>query len=911
MYVMVVFALALLSPLPFVSPFDSIVQDATAQSSTQNIPQPFSLVDDIVLSPAGTLNTAISFDDPIHVSTFEIDDSTYAGIGNEQGLLIIDITDIESPEYVSRVNGTGANLNNIPFTTFVVIDGFTYALSVISDFAVHDGDFEYYGRVMITDVSIPDYPIVLKTITNGTDGYTKMRHPTSIATATIDSSTYVLVTSASSDASASLASLGGYSQTISRDDGVQIIDITNPSNPTAVSSITDGVDGFTELKGAASITTMTLNSSTYALVASSDDNGVQIIDITNPSNPTAVSSITDGNNAYTELNGAIYITTTTINSSTYALVAGQRDHGIQIIDVTDPYVPFAVSSPSHGTTYSKLVDASSIAITTTDSSTYAFVTSPYNHVFEASGVQIIDITNPYAPTPVSTIVDNAGGYTELDGANFITTTTIDSSTYALVTARDDDGVQIISLESPMSFNTNNPNPAYAKAGDTLAFGFTANDIIASHTTQFLIPDQTPYVSITDASYDAVLNVSFDPVEDYAQFTINLTNNQSADLVVTEDDFPTSIFVDTIGPRIDLVGSSHDTVLVGSSYFVDGAIVTDGDPRYSQNYTVTINGILDTTQVGSTVTYTYTASSDTAGNPGASVTRTVTVVDYDLLYVPNLAVISNNAVNSSYAKAGDEITITITTNSSTITSVMGTLHGSEEFVTTISDYNIFLTKTITQNDVNGDLEFEFLVRDSNNGYALVTHDNLSTIPIIIDTISPTITLNGVNNTIVHLGDSYTDPGAIASDSAYVNDIIVHGIGSVDTFQIGTYTITYTAPADMAGNPGSTISRTVSVLDNMQNTTNSTNMQNTTNSTNMQNTTNSTNMQNTTNSTNMQNTTNSTNMQNTTNSTNMHAKYYKLDQHAKYYKLDQHAKYYKLDQHAKYYKLDQHAKCLHVS
>ena len=104
MYVVVVFALALLSPLPFVSPFDSIVQDATAQSSTQNIPQPFSLVDDIVLSPAGTLNTAISFDDPIHVSTFEIDDSTYAGIGNEQGLLIIDITDIESPEYVSRVN---------------------------------------------------------------------------------------------------------------------------------------------------------------------------------------------------------------------------------------------------------------------------------------------------------------------------------------------------------------------------------------------------------------------------------------------------------------------------------------------------------------------------------------------------------------------------------------------------------------------------------------------------------------------------------------------------------------------------------------------------------------------------------------------------------------------------------------
>ena len=36
MYAVVVFALALLSPLPFVSPFDSIVQDATAQSSAKS-----------------------------------------------------------------------------------------------------------------------------------------------------------------------------------------------------------------------------------------------------------------------------------------------------------------------------------------------------------------------------------------------------------------------------------------------------------------------------------------------------------------------------------------------------------------------------------------------------------------------------------------------------------------------------------------------------------------------------------------------------------------------------------------------------------------------------------------------------------------------------------------------------------
>ena len=57
MYAVVVFALALLSPLPFVSPFDSIVQDATAQSST-NVPfdaQSLEIVSNLDISPFGVI----------------------------------------------------------------------------------------------------------------------------------------------------------------------------------------------------------------------------------------------------------------------------------------------------------------------------------------------------------------------------------------------------------------------------------------------------------------------------------------------------------------------------------------------------------------------------------------------------------------------------------------------------------------------------------------------------------------------------------------------------------------------------------------------------------------------------------------------------------------------------------------
>ena len=51
--------------------------------------------------------------------------------------------------------------------------------------------------------------------------------------------------------------------------------------------------------------------------------------------------------------------------------------------------------------------------------------------------------------------------------------------------------------------------------------------------------------------------------------------------------------------------------------------------------------------------------DVVGNPGQSVTRNVTVVDYEPINVTGLIVSSDNSVNGSYAKVGDEIRLTFT------------------------------------------------------------------------------------------------------------------------------------------------------------------------------------------------------------------------------------------------------------
>ena len=86
------------------------------------------------------------------------------------------------------------------------------------------------------------------------------------------------------------------------------------------------------------IVTFKSGGSTYAAVASRDDDGVQILDITDPSAVTAAGSITDPgtNTDALELNGASGITTFKSGGSTYAAVASFDDDGVQILNITDP-----------------------------------------------------------------------------------------------------------------------------------------------------------------------------------------------------------------------------------------------------------------------------------------------------------------------------------------------------------------------------------------------------------------------------------------------------------------------------------------------------------------------------------------------------------------------------------------------
>jgi hypothetical protein len=112
--------------------------------------------------------------------------------------------------------------------------------------------------------------------------------------------------------------------------------VSDPSNPVAVSSATDGEGGFTTLDGALGVSTFVVDGSTYAIVAAGrPDNGIQIVDVSDPSNPVAVSSATDGEGGFTALAAASAVSTFVRDGSTYAIVAAVNDNGIQLVSIPD------------------------------------------------------------------------------------------------------------------------------------------------------------------------------------------------------------------------------------------------------------------------------------------------------------------------------------------------------------------------------------------------------------------------------------------------------------------------------------------------------------------------------------------------------------------------------------------------
>ena len=466
------------------------------------------------------------------------------------GIEIIDISDPTSPTSVGRVADDGTKLlDGANGNAIATIGGSTYAIIAAT---CDDG-------IEIIDISDPTNPTSVGRL--GDDGDRLLDSVKEVGIYTRSGSTYAVVTS-------------------SNDDGIEIIDISDPTSPTSVGRLGD--DGDRELDGAKGIAIETINGTPYAIVGSLNDDGIEIIDITDPTSPTSVGRMDDGTDTgrCTVANGekclekAKGVRTTTINDKTYVIVSGQDDDGIEIIDISDPTNPTSVSRVVDGTDTGRCTVANGekclegvrqIAIAEigdigATSGTYYVITAGRDD----DGIDVIDISDPENPSYLGSLTDDdsncstdGDGGCELDGPSYIAPiTSIGTSTYVVVTGQDDDGIQIIRLcENCEIIGTTPSSTASTSASSSICVRHVILGncgTIAINNDAYRIIDPWSIIPTTEVMVGEPVTITLSTPHNYAAAKINSA----------------SIYTEIFGSPANYEFGSHiDYSVMKSDYYV--------------------------------------------------------------------------------------------------------------------------------------------------------------------------------------------------------------------------------------------------------------------------------------------------------------------------------------------------------
>ena len=242
--------------------------------------------------------------------------------------------------------------------------------------------------------------------------------------------------------------------------------------------------------------------------------------------------------------------------------------------------------------------------------------------------------------------------------------------------------------------------------------------------------------------------------------------------------------DTTKPVITLNGLAQISLNVGDTFTDPGAAAED---NIDGSIKVTPSGSVDTSTAGS-YTITYRAT-DSAGNLGTT-TRTVIVQELAQPADTTKPVITLNGLAQMSLNVGDTFTDPGATATDNIDGTLNATPSGSVDTSAAGQYSI----TYTATDKAGNIATAIRT--------VIVEQSVPT----ADTTKPVITLNGLAQMSLNVGDSFTDPGATATDNID-GTVNVTPSGSVNTSVAGQYIITYTA-TDKAGNTASE-QRTVTV------------------------------------------------------------------------------------------------------
>jgi 6-phosphogluconolactonase (cycloisomerase 2 family) len=436
-------------------------------------------------------------DHPASVVLSSDNQYAYVASWSSDALEIIDISNPAAPFHVGSISDGegGAKLYCPNSVTLSSDEQYAYVASFCSD------------ALEIIDISDPAVPFHVSSISNGKDG-AKLDGPQSVT----------------------LSSDNQYAYVVSNNShALEIIDISDLAFPFHVSSITDG-EGGAKLDSPRSVTLS--SDDQYAYVASRFSNALSIINISDPTSPFHVSSVSNK-----ESGAKLYAPNSVTLSSDdqYAYVASTGSNALEIIDISDPAVPFHVSSVSHGEGGAKL--GNPVFVTLSSDNKYAYLVS-----FISNALEIIDISDPAVPFHVSSISDREGG-AKLDYPRAVAVSS--DNKYAYVTSFYSDALEIIDI-SDFSYPT-----------ETLKMISTpVTAVIFNHEYQYLVeavnPDEN---ALTFSLTTAPKGMTIEPTHGLIRWTPTRDNlgEHQITVGVTDGNFNDSqtytLTVSTNAPRV--------------------------------------------------------------------------------------------------------------------------------------------------------------------------------------------------------------------------------------------------------------------------------------------------------------------------------------------------------------------------
>ena len=288
----------------------------------------------------------------------------------------ISITDLSGTNFQSGATVVLTPVNVNPFHKGSILNGGGVAPFLNSPQGVFvSGIYAYVASqgshtLEIVDVSDPANPVHKGSIQDGGGVAPFLNSPQGVFV----SGNYAYVASSGSNA-------------------LEIVDVSDPANPVHKGSIQDGGGVTPFLSSPYNV----FVSGNYAYVASSGSNALEIVDVSDPANPVHKGSLEDGGGNLTPCLGiphGVFV------SGNYTFVASSGDDALEIVDVSDPATPFHIIRVDDGSGAAPYLNGSQ--------SVYIYGNYAYVVSLSSNALEIVDVTNPAIPVHKGSILDGGG-----------------------------------------------------------------------------------------------------------------------------------------------------------------------------------------------------------------------------------------------------------------------------------------------------------------------------------------------------------------------------------------------------------------------------------------------------------------------------------------------------------------------